>query len=194
MKNLAEGTITNIQRYSVHDGPGIRTIVFFKGCPLRCKWCQNPETNTATPSLVFFKDKCLGCRTCLGICPTGAVYLKDDQLAYSRSLCVSCGACADRCPSLAREIVGRVETVESIFKTILRDKIFFDMSGGGITLSGGEPLMQPALARDLLQKSKSHGIHTAIETSFYTSLELIKKALPYLDLVYIDLKIFDEQK
>ncbi len=191
MKNLAEGTITNIQRYSVHDGPGIRTIVFFKGCPLRCKWCQNPETNTVTPSLVFFKDKCLGCRTCLGICPTGAVYLKDDQLAYSRSLCVSCGACADRCPSLAREIVGRVETVESIFKTILRDKIFFDMSGGGITLSGGEPLMQPAFARDLLQKSKSHGIHTAIETCGYAEWGAFEMVECYTDLFLYDVKVVD---
>lgn len=167
---------------------GIKEEVAIEKVYLAC------EIKEWAPDLLEVYNKifeCLGCRTCLGICPTGAVYLKDDQLAYSRSLCVSCGACADRCPSLAREIVGRVETVESIFKTILRDKIFFDMSGGGITLSGGEPLMQPAFARDLLQKSKSHGIHTAIETCGYAEWGAFEMVECYTDLFLYDVKVVD---
>ena len=184
-------TVSDIQRFSVHDGPGIRTTVFLKGCNLRCRWCHNPEMIRPGAELQLFPDRCVGCGACLTACPKQAHTITDGGRAFDRSLCVACGACAEGCYAHALVLVGRELTVEQVLKEVAADREFYDRSGGGVTLSGGEPLLQPEFAGELLRACKGQGIHTAIETNLAWPWERVEAVLPVTDLVLLDIKMMD---
>lgn len=181
--------ITDIQRFSVHDGMGIRTLVFFKGCPLRCAWCQNPETYLRTPELMYSRSECIGCGACIDVCPEKAITIEEDlSIKTNRDKCVLCGKCVDICYANARKIVGKEMSVDDVYKEVMKDEVFYKHSGGGVTLSGGEVTIYPAFASSLLSRLKNSGVHTAIETSGYCKWENMKKILNYTDLVLFDIK------
>lgn len=202
---MKKGTIFNIQKFSVHDGPGIRTTVFFKGCPLECKWCHNPEGLACERELAIFQSRCIGCGMCIAACPNHAVELASPGTAgktgkshtnvwvalTDREKCTVCGKCADICPAQAREIAGRAVTSGWVMEQILKDRIFYDQSGGGVTFSGGEPFMQPEFLLELLMRCKDEDISTAVDTSGYVSWESIEQAAPLTDLFLYDIKIMD---
>jgi pyruvate formate lyase activating enzyme len=182
------GVVTNIQRFCVHDGPGIRTVVFLKGCPLRCRWCSNPETQAREKEILKSKSKCLLCGRCIQVCPRGALSLGEGEIVLNRALCRSCGKCAAICFAGALEVVGELKKADEVMREVMRDLAVFRQSGGGITLSGGEPTYQPEFALALLKLAKNRDIHTAIETCGYTSWENLVRLLPYCDLFLYDLK------
>lgn len=169
--SVEKGIITDISRGSLHDGPGVRTVIYFKGCGLRCKWCHNPETLSGEKELMFHKSKCIRCGRCAQL-----------------------GKSADVCPSGALHLVGREVTVEELWDEVKKDIHFYQQSGGGVTLSGGECLLQSRFAVGFLNKCKAEGIHTAIETALFVSWENIAPVLPYTDLIYADLKIADSDR
>ena len=173
--------ITNIQRFSIHDGPGIRTTVFFKGCNLRCLWCHNPETHRAAPERMFFAEKCVNCGACRQVC---------DKMFTSA--CTACGRCVKVCRHGALEISGKEYTPEELTEALLRDKAFYEMSGGGVTFSGGEPLLYPEFLREVLGRCKEEGIHTAIETAGNVRWEVWESVLPLLDFIHFDIKAIRE--
>lgn len=181
--NKTSATIINIQRFSIHDGPGIRTTVFFKGCNLRCLWCHNPESQKASPERMFYKHKCVGCGACRAVC----------DVAFG-SGCDACGKCTGVCLYGAREISGRAVSLDELLFEIEKDKDFYEASGGGVTFSGGEPLLQFDFLFEILKKCKEKGIHTAIETAGNVPWERIEALLPYLDNVIFDVKAIDENK
>ena len=187
--------VFNVQTYSIHDGPGIRVTVFVKGCPLRCRWCANPESNLARPQLMTYAAKCTACGRCVAACPQKAVSigtLHDKPCAITdRELCVECGACVDICPCEAREIVGREKTVREVLEQVLKDKLFIDASGGGMTVSGGECLAHPDFTEALLYAAKEQGLHTAIESSSFASEAVFDQVLRYVDLALLDIKHMD---
>ncbi len=187
------GTIFNIQHYCVHDGPGVRTGVFFKGCPLRCRWCANPESNELRPQLMYDALKCIGCGYCVDACPTGAVLPTSGPVKQDRSRCTGCGLCVTACRTSAREIAGRTVSADEVMKEIRMDALFYG-SDGGVTLTGGECLLQPDFALELLRRSKAEGIGTAIETSGYTQFETFERIAPYLDIALYDVKVMDGEK
>ena len=158
---MAEGTIFNVQRYSIHDGPGIRTTVFLKGCPLSCWWCHNPESQRFGPQLVLWKDRCIGCGDCVRVCPEQAISAGGFPPVIEGEKCRGCGNCARVCPAAALEMIGKTVTCEYVMKEIDKDLIFYDQSGGGVTFSGGEPLMQPEFLAYL--KCKTRDIHTTVD-------------------------------
>jgi pyruvate formate lyase activating enzyme len=182
------GIIFDIQRFSVHDGPGIRTLVFFKGCPLACLWCSNPESQRFDPELLFDLAKCVACGGCVEACPHGAVRLDGERLQYDRERCIVCGRCVEVCYAEARTMAGRQVTADEVVGEILKDAPFFANSGGGVTLGGGEPLAQPDFARQVLALSRRHGINTAIETCGHVPWGLLESFLPWTDLFLYDLK------
>ncbi len=182
-----EGVLFNIQRYSLHDGPGIRTIPFFKGCPLSCKWCSNPESHRPQPELIYKKSDCVHCGKCLDACPQQALS-PNNPFFIDRDLCIQCGKCIDACPTGALEMKGKRMTVEQVMHELKKEENLFRRSGGGVTLSGGEPLAQPEFATELLKACKEKGWHTAIETTGYTSKEVIDKVFPWIDLALTDIK------
>jgi pyruvate formate lyase activating enzyme len=185
--------VARIERLAVHDGPGIRTVVFLKGCPLCCSWCSSPETQRHTPELLFDSRRCIRCGACLPACPAGAVSRTEDgAIAIDRSLCRGCGRCAPVCPSGARRLVGKTITVAGILREIEKDEVFYYRSGGGVTVSGGEPLAQPAFTAGILQACVSRGIHTAMETSACAVWERLTRLLDWLDLIYVDIKHMDD--
>jgi len=161
----AQGLVFDLQRFAIHDGPGIRTLVFLKGCPLRCVWCANPEGQTPLPEIMFHAQLCAGCGACVEGCPDQLHALTPEGHVFAREQCRACGACAEACPTQALELSGRPMTAEEVLKVVLRDAPFYRRSGGGITLSGGEPLLQPEFARELLSRARQHGLHTAVETT-----------------------------
>jgi pyruvate formate lyase activating enzyme len=185
------GQIFNIQKFSIHDGPGIRTTVFFKGCTMHCLWCHNPESIERRPQLVFFPNKCIGCRRCFGACPTGALTLVDEQRRYDRQRCQLCGRCAQACYAEALVMEGREATAEEVVAEILKDKPFYDNSAGGATLSGGEPLLQHAFAAEILRRCHDSGVHTCLDTAANVPWQAFEEALAHTDLVLLDLKIMD---
>ena len=189
-----KGFVFDIQHYSIHDGPGIRTTVFLSGCPLKCLWCQNPESQGLYRQLFFIYDKCTGCGKCISVCVHGAVTLNGKIAKTDRNLCKSCGECVLACPNQARNIVGQEITSGQIYKEAASDKMFYEESNGGVTLSGGEVLLQPEFSSAILELCKSDGIHTAVETSGYSSWENIKQVLTYTDLVLFDFKHFDDDE
>lgn len=186
--------VTNIQRYSIHDGHGIRTTVFFKGCPLRCAWCHNPETHAFGPEALIDISRCAGCGECAKACPSGAVTLDMiNKHAYTdRDICTACGECADACLNDAREIVGRQYTVNEIVSAVMRDIMFYEESGGGVTLSGGEVLAQDAeYIGELVKELHSKGISVNIDTCGFVPYKNIENVLPYSDTFLYDIKCMD---
>ena len=188
----SKGLIFDIQRYSIHDGPGIRTLVFMKGCPLSCIWCCNPESQSPSQEIMVTPNKCIGCKRCIEVCPTGAAEKKDPLEA--RELCIVCGSCVKACPSTARRLVGRYMSLEEVMKEVEKDFPFYQRSGGGMTVTGGEPLMQADFVRMLLKSCQEKGIHTALETCGYTEWEDFKKVLEYVDLTLYDIKYMNNEK
>ena len=188
---MATGRIFDIQRFSLHDGPGIRTVVFFKGCPLRCLWCHNPEGLHREPELLVSPEKCIGCGECAGACPRKAHTFAEGIHSFDREKCIGCGACVPGCPAEALALAGKTVTVEEIMETVLRDKAYFAQSGG-LTVSGGEPLLQPDFLRALLRAAKEEKLSTCMETSGYAAKEVFESVLPDLDLVLFDIKLLDD--
>jgi pyruvate formate lyase activating enzyme len=187
------GIIFDIQRFSVHDGPGIRTLVFIKGCPLACLWCSNPESQRFDPELLFNPASCLACGGCAEVCPHGAVWRTGERLAYDRGRCPACGACADACPAEARTVAGRRVTADEVVAEVLKDAPFYANSGGGVTLGGGEPLAQSDFARAILAGCRLHGLHTAIETCGQVPWGALASVVPWTDLFLYDLKHVDAE-
>jgi pyruvate formate lyase activating enzyme len=185
------GVVFNIQHYSVHDGPGIRTTVFLKGCPLNCWWCQNPEARRLRPELFFNARNCTGCGDCVTACPTGAISLQDGLSHTDRSKCDAFGRCVEACPNEARSMAGRKVTAGEVFDEAAADAIFYADSGGGITLSGGDPLAQPEFSGALLNLARAEGIHTVVDTCGHAAWPVARSVLQLADLVLYDLKHMD---
>ncbi|MBI2875566.1 MAG: glycyl-radical enzyme activating protein [Candidatus Tectomicrobia bacterium] len=188
------GYIFNLQRFSLHDGPGIRTTVFLKGCPLRCGWCANPESMRPLPEIITREAKCIGCGRCLSACPQGAIVLQEGRRAIHWEQCDQCRRCAEVCPSGAIEVMGRPVGVAEVLEEVLRDRRFYQRNGGGLTVSGGEPLFQGELARDLLAQARQQGLHTALDTSGYADWGVLERVLEHADLVLYDLKQMDDER
>ncbi len=188
--------IFNVQKYNVYDGPGVRTLVFFKGCPLRCKWCANPEGLERKYQVMFKRDSCIDCGSCVSVCPVG-IHTISKELKHKvmhRLDCIGCRKCEAICTEYALSIVGNVKTVSQIMEIIEEDREFYNVSGGGVTLGGGEVLMQPEFAANLLMICKQEGINTAIETCGYTKLESILKVAEFTDLFLFDIKHIDPER
>jgi pyruvate formate lyase activating enzyme len=188
------GTIFDIKRFAVHDGPGIRTTVFFKGCPLRCLWCHNPESMKIKRQIVFFENKCIGCGECFKRCPNGAVEATPRGREYHRGKCTLCGTCVEYCYAEATVMQGKVASVEEVIEEVKKDMPFYENSGGGVTLSGGEPAMQSEFCIAVLRESKKAGMHTALDTSGYVKWDILSRILEYVDLVLYDVKHMDPLK
>lgn len=192
------GIIFDIQRYSIHDGPGIRTLVFMKGCPLSCQWCCNPEGQKYHPEIRFIASKCVGeenCKApCITACPNSAISLSQGKPKTDRERCQSCGRCAEACFYEARHFSGKKVTVEELLKEVKKDESFYLGSGGGITLGGGEPLVQFEFTREFLKRCKEHHLHTAVETCGYAPWAHLEKILEYADVIYYDIKHMDPVK
>ncbi|MEW8957098.1 trans-4-hydroxy-L-proline dehydratase activase [Clostridium sp.] len=186
--------IFNIQKYSIHDGPGIRSTVFFKGCPLKCKWCHNPESQSFKREIMFYKDRCIGCNYCVNACKNEALYLNEENIVFNKDKCIECGECCEACPTNARDFVGKNMTLDEVFNEILKDKIFYDESKGGVTFSGGEPLSQGKELKDIIEKCKERKIHVTLDTSGYASEEILREVCEDVDLILYDLKVIDNEK
>lgn len=185
--------IFNIKRFAVHDGDGIRTTVFFMGCPLKCLWCHNPEGISYRPQLSFLQEKCVSCGACVEACPQGAHKMGQGIHSFDRAKCIACGSCQALCPAEALKVYGQEMTVDQLLPLLLEDKDFYSQSGGGVTLSGGECLMQADFCAALLQALKAHNIHTAVDTCGFVPREAITKVLPYTDIFLYDLKAIDDE-
>ncbi len=189
-----KGYVSTIRRYSRYDGPGIRTTVFLKGCPLRCKWCSSPQTWNLKPGVVFLASKCIGCGKCLEACAYGAINMSGQGHRILYDKCVRCGRCAEECPSQAIRMDGREMTAEEVMEAVRRDSSYYRSTGGGITVSGGEVLMQPEFTAEILRIAEESGIHTCIETSGYGDWEKLKLILEHTRIAYIDLKHMDPEE
>jgi pyruvate formate lyase activating enzyme len=181
------GRVFNVQRYSLHDGPGIRTTVFLKGCPARCLWCHNPESQSFAPEVLVVETRCVSCGICATVCARGAP-------PPGSPLCTVCGDCVEACPAGARQLAGRDTTVEAVLEEVLRDRVFYEESGGGVTFSGGEPLAQPAFLEALLQACRAAGLHTAVDTCGFASRERLLGLAPLVDLFLFDVKLLDDAR
>ncbi len=190
---MIKANIFNIQRFSVDDGPGIRTTVFLKGCPLTCIWCHNPESNAKTPELMYIASKCIYCGACAAACEKGGHAFSENEdgkpvHVLTRVSCDVCGNCAGVCPTKALEVCGRWEDIDTILAEVESDRVFYETSGGGMTVSGGEPLYQPEATTELLCRAKKAGLHTAIETCGFASESVLRAVIPYVDLFLFDYK------
>ncbi|HPS35896.1 MAG TPA: glycyl-radical enzyme activating protein [Oscillospiraceae bacterium] len=185
------GTIYNIQRFSLHDGPGIRTTVFFKGCPLDCVWCHNPESKEQKPEISFYTEKCIKCGYCVSVCPQNCHTLIENQHVLNRINCARCGLCTQRCFAKALVMIGYRITADKVVAQAAADRAFYEKSGGGLTLSGGEPIAQPEFALEIVQKSKEVGLHVCIETCGFCGTGDILKIASFVDLFLFDYKITD---
>ena len=184
------GLVTDLKRFAVHDGDGIRTTVFLKGCPLKCLWCHNPEGLSYKPQLAYYAHKCVGCGECVRLCRCHKIV--DGQHVYDPAGCVHCGKCEDACLGNALKLQGRKVTVEELVPQLLEDRNFYVNSGGGVTLSGGECLMQPEFCRDLLKTLTREGIDTAVDTCGFVNRSALELVMPYTDVFLYDVKAFDE--
>lgn len=185
------GRISDIKRFAVHDGDGIRTTVFLKGCPLRCVWCHNPEGIECKPQIAYYTHKCINCGACVSACPQNAHSLNDVH-SFNREMCIACGKCADVCLGEALTFYGSEMTAEEALQILLEDKMFYESSNGGITLSGGECLMQADFCAELLRMCKENGLHTAVDTCGFVSKQALDKVIPYTDVFLYDMKALDE--
>jgi pyruvate formate lyase activating enzyme len=184
-----KGAIFKIERLAVHDGPGIRTLIFFKGCPLRCLWCSSPESQSNHLEIAYDERNCVRCMMCLEVCPLNAIYIsKGGRVRTDRQRCDNCGECVNVCRHNARRIIGQEVYLSEVIKEIERDEVFYYRSGGGVTLSGGEPTAQPEFAKAILKSCLNRGIPTAMETCGYTCWGILEDLLDFLDLIYVDLK------
>ena len=191
---MKTGKIVDIKRFAVHDGDGIRTTVFFKGCSLKCVWCHNPESIKREPQLAYYEQKCLSCMECAEVCPSGAHEMNWDKgHVFDRTKCIACGACEPVCLGDALKLWGREMTVEELIPLLLEDREFYQTSQGGVTLSGGECLLQADFCAQLLQTLKEEGIHTAVDTCGFVSWSAFEKVLPYTDIFLYDIKAFDPE-
>jgi pyruvate formate lyase activating enzyme len=187
------GLIFNVMRFSIHDGPGIRTTVFLKGCPLRCPWCHNPEGQAREPEVTYVQERCIRCGECVSRCPNGALHL-NGHVQRDEKLCQRCGECADACSSDARQVVGRWMSVSEVLDDVLKDVVFFDESGGGLTISGGEPFMQAAFLESLLEACRSRKIRTVVDTCGHADPQVMRRSVKSVDLFLYDLKVMDGEK
>ena len=192
--NSATCTLFNLQRFSTEDGPGIRTTLFFKGCPLRCPWCHNPEGLRPGPEVMWQSLTCLGCGDCAEACPQTAIHLDDSRVHVDRRRCKSCGRCVQACPSGARELAGTEYTVDALLDEVLKDRTFYATSGGGVTFSGGEPMMQLDFLIALAKECKNRDFHTALDTSGYARWENYLKVIDFIDLILYDMKHMDPER
>ena len=188
-----EACFVDIQRGSLHDGPGVRTTFFLKGCPLRCRWCHNPETWRSSPQLSYHAANCVMCGRCAAVCPHQVHRIDEGIHTVDFSRCVACGRCVDACQNKALKVIGTRHTQEKAVSIARRDRMFYEQTGGGVTLSGGEPLLQFAFASEFLRRCREEGIHTCLETSGFGSEEAIRRMLPTVDLWYFDWKVSDEE-
>ncbi|MDR2090833.1 MAG: glycyl-radical enzyme activating protein [Clostridiales bacterium] len=186
---MEEALILDIQRMSTEDGPGLRTTVFFKGCNLNCGWCHNPESISKKPEVNWYSAKCIGCNICLSVCGQGGIY-KNEGLKFKRHLCLSCGKCEKECPNAAIEMKGKKYDTAKLLKELVKDRAYFGRDGG-VTLSGGEVMMQPAAAAELVKGLKAEGVGTAVDTAGCYDFKILEEILPYTDIILYDIKIFD---
>ena len=189
-----QGTIFDIKKFAIHDGPGIRTTVFLKGCPLACVWCHNPEGLQRSPRLMTFSERCIDCGACQDVCPLGSAALDTPGVTASADQCRHCGACATTCPAEARQLVGREVTVEDVLTIVEQDICFYEASGGGVTFSGGEPLEQPVFLLALLKACGRRGMHRTVDTAGYTDSATLAAVAAETDLFLFDLKMMDPQR
>ncbi len=192
--NTIQGRVLEIQRMSTEDGPGLRTTVFLKGCPLHCSWCHNPESISPKPQLQWISSNCIGCQLCVAACPNNTLSYIENRIVINRDLCEACGICVEECPTGALEIMGKDTTVQEVANEVLKDKTYFEKSGGGITVSGGEPTLQADFTAAFLKIMKENGIHTAVDTCGMGTARAYEKILPYTDLILYDLKEIDSAK
>ena len=187
--------IFNIQKFSTHDGDGVRTTIFFKGCPLRCMWCHNPESQHYYKELIFHQHKCTTCGRCVAKCIQGANSIVDGKIVFDRSKCTACGVCTDWCITEARELAGKEYTVDALVKEAMKDKIFYEQSGGGVTLSGGEVMASQHMdyVEEVCRKLHENGVSIFIDTSGYTDYKNLKRILPYVDVFLYDIKVMDPE-
>ncbi len=191
---METGLVFNIQKYSVQDGPGIRTTVFLKGCPLCCQWCHNPESQSARPEIIFIESRCIGCGECRRACPFAESLRGEGPLPPKVEGCDRCGECVDACPTDARQMVGKEMTVDEVMAEVLQDGIFYEESLGGVTFSGGEPLTQPAFLKALLTTCRARGVRTAVDTCGFACTNVLLEVAQLTDLILFDLKLMDEAK
>ena len=191
---MESGTVFNIQKYSVQDGPGIRTTVFLKGCPLCCQWCHNPESISPRREIIVIENRCIACGECRAACPFGETIAGEGPLPARHDQCTLCGECVDACPTGARQMIGRTMTVEEVMAEVVKDWVFYEQSGGGVTISGGEPLTQPKFLLALLKAMRLASLSAVLDTTGYGCTEHLLAAAKLSDLVLYDLKAFDEQR
>lgn len=191
---MTSGIVFDIRKYSIHDGPGIRTTVFFKGCPLHCDWCHNPESRDFQPELIFRSNRCILCESCLEACPNGAITRQGDLIVTDREKCKTSGECVLACEAEARQLVGRTMSVDQVMDEIEADRAFYDQSGGGVTFSGGEPLAQREFLFGLLVACKARALHTTLDTSGYASWKVVDQIRRNVDLFLYDLKLMDDAR
>lgn len=189
-----KGNVFNIQKFSIHDGPGIRTTVFFKGCPLRCKWCSNPESQESKIQITYDIRKCIGCQSCISSCPKGSLSYTNGRINIDYKNCIGCQTCVSACVNKALTSEGKMTCVEEIVETCLQDIDFYEESNGGVTLTGGECMCQPEFVKELIGQLKEHHIHIACETTGYIDKEIFHELAPQFDLILFDVKHYDSDR